>query len=103
MPANTRRDKASRVLLKLLTEVKERADTIDTEEGNKVRFMEDAVKEEHTRAVGSSSRERRWGKETLSLNAEQKTVVRKCARPEDLKRGHSHHILRDCAWNISSA
>ena len=56
MPANTRRDKASRVLLKLLTEVKERADTIDTEEGNKVRFMEDAVKEEHTRAVGSSSK-----------------------------------------------
>ena len=63
MPANARRDKVTRVLLKLLTEVKERADTIDTEEGSKVRFME--VKEEHTRAVGSSSKNHGGGRKHL--------------------------------------
>jgi hypothetical protein len=38
-PANACRDKTPRVLLKLLTEVKERADAIDPEEGSKVIFV----------------------------------------------------------------
>jgi hypothetical protein len=56
MPSNARRDKAPHVLLKLLTEVKEKANSINTEGGNKVRNIENAGTEEHTRAAGSSSR-----------------------------------------------
>jgi hypothetical protein len=65
MTSNTRRDKASHVLLKFLTEAKEKANYIDTEEGNKVRNIEDTGTEEHAKAVGSSSKNDGGGRKNI--------------------------------------
>jgi hypothetical protein len=91
MPSNTRRDKASHVLLKLPTEVKEKANGIDTEEGNKVRNIEDAGTEEHTKAVrvGSSSRNDGGGR----INFPEYRAENRSAKASGARRSKKGHMI----------
>ena len=96
MPSNTRRDKASHVLLKLLTEVKERANSIDTEEGNKVRNIQDAGTEEHTRAVGSSSRNDGGGRKNFPECRAENCSTKVCEARRSKERPYPPHPAGLC-------
>jgi hypothetical protein len=96
------------VLLKLLTEAKEKANSIDTEEENKTRHAEDAGMGEHVRAVGSSSRNDGGGRKKIpECRAENCSAIPKVRearrskempcppRPAGLYLEHFFNVIRD--------
>ena len=102
MPSNTRRDKASHVLLKLLTEVKEKANCIDTEEGNKVRNIEDKRTEEHARAVGSSSRNDGGGRKNFPECRAENCSTKVCEARRSKERPYPPHPAGLCLEHFFS-